>query len=238
MSNPADSVKDFLERWSQRKRAAERRAAENTEPPSRERIDGAAPLAAATADPLAFDPVTLPPIESITGTSDIRAFLAPGVPEELARAALRRVWVADPTIRDFVGLAENQWDFTNPDSVPGFGSLELTPALRRMLADLIGDRSGQIEPQRAASAVQGRKASEMSSELPPPSGVQTKNDAGEREQAQGDLFMSKEAAPKGFANRNPTRQGGSADPAPQQSTPGLDGTLPSVRRQHGSAIPE
>ena len=66
----------------------------------------------------------LPPIESITAATDIRAFLAPGVPEELTRAALRRVWVTDPTIRDFVGLAENQWDFTNPDGVPGFGSLE------------------------------------------------------------------------------------------------------------------
>ena len=72
------------------------------------------------ADPPAFDPATLPPIESITATSDIRAFLAPGVPEELTRAALRRVWVTDPMIRDFVGIAENQWDFTKPDSVPGF----------------------------------------------------------------------------------------------------------------------
>ena len=31
--------------------------------------------------------------------SDIRAYLAPGVPAELTRAALRRAWLADPTIR-------------------------------------------------------------------------------------------------------------------------------------------
>jgi hypothetical protein len=29
-------------------------------------------------------------------------------------AALRRAWVSDPVIRDFIGIAENQWDFTNP----------------------------------------------------------------------------------------------------------------------------
>ena len=37
---------------------------------------------------------------SITAATDIRAFLAPGVPAELTRAALRRAWTADPAIRD------------------------------------------------------------------------------------------------------------------------------------------
>jgi hypothetical protein len=53
----------------------------------------------------------LPPIESIGAESDIRCFLAPGVPVELTRAALRRAWVVDPRIRDFVGLSENSSDF-------------------------------------------------------------------------------------------------------------------------------
>jgi len=48
------------------------------------------------------------------------------------------MWVTDPTIRDFVGLAENQWDFTKPDSVPGFGTLELAPELRQIVARLLG----------------------------------------------------------------------------------------------------
>jgi len=52
----------------------------------------------------------LPPIESIDAGSDIRCFLAPGVPVELTRAALRRAWVADPTIHDFIGLSEITWD--------------------------------------------------------------------------------------------------------------------------------
>jgi hypothetical protein len=65
----------------------------------------------------------LPPIGSIGAGSDIRPFLAPGVPAHLTRAALRRAWSTDPAIRDFIGLSENSWDFNAPDGVPGFGSL-------------------------------------------------------------------------------------------------------------------
>jgi len=65
----------------------------------------------------------LPPIESITADSDVTAFLEPGVPAELTRAALRRAWAIDPSIRDFIGIAENQWDFNDPNGIPGFGPL-------------------------------------------------------------------------------------------------------------------
>jgi hypothetical protein len=34
-----------------------------------------------------------------------------------------RVLWADPAIKDFVGSSENNWDFTKPDEIPGFGSL-------------------------------------------------------------------------------------------------------------------
>ena len=45
----------------------------------------------------------LPPIGSIGPASDIRPFLEPGVPQDLARTALRRAWIVDPAIRGFVG---------------------------------------------------------------------------------------------------------------------------------------
>ena len=64
----------------------------------------------------------LPPIESIGAGTDIRPFLAPGVPADLTRAALRRAWLTDPAIHDFIGLSENSWDFNAQDGVPGFGS--------------------------------------------------------------------------------------------------------------------
>jgi hypothetical protein len=86
-----------------------------------------------------FDLKDLPPIESISADTDLRPFFAPGVPADLARAALRRAWSADPTIRDFIGLSENSWDFNQPDAIRGFGSLEMTDDLRRMLARIVGD---------------------------------------------------------------------------------------------------
>ena len=139
MSEPEKFLQNFLGRWSRRKLAAAERAGEAPNAQARETASAPPnPPIDASPEPAApaFDPASLPPIESIKAASDIRAFLAPGVPIELTRAALRRAWVSDPTIRDFVGLAENQWDFTQEGGVPGFGALELTPNLRRMLAAL------------------------------------------------------------------------------------------------------
>jgi TorA maturation chaperone TorD len=70
-----------------------------------------------------FDLASLPPLQSIIAGTDIRSFLGPGVPAELTKAALRRAWVTDPAIRDFIGIAENQWDFNDPTAMPGFGPL-------------------------------------------------------------------------------------------------------------------
>jgi hypothetical protein len=143
MSEPEKPGENFLQRWSRLKQATGTGAAASAEPQQSEHDEsGAPPEINPQTDRPAFDPSSLPPIESIGAASDIRAFLAPGVPEELSRAALRRAWVMDPTIRDFVGIAENQWDFTRPDDVPGFGSLELTAELRRMVTQLVGTEGG------------------------------------------------------------------------------------------------
>ena len=94
-----------------------------------------------------FEPASVPPIESITADTDIRAFLAPGVPGDLARDALRRAWATDPKIRDFVGLADYDWDFNAPGSLPGFGSLEMTYELRQIAAQVVGPFSGTVVPR-------------------------------------------------------------------------------------------
>jgi len=87
-------------------------------------IDSAAPQAgpdAAKNEPVG--PASLPSIDAITADTDIIAFLQTGVPAELTRAALRRAWSSDPAICDFIGVAENQWDFNDPNGIPGFGPL-------------------------------------------------------------------------------------------------------------------
>jgi len=56
----------------------------------------------------------------------------------LTRAALRHAWASDPAIRDFIGLAENQWDFNDPNAILGFGPLSASDNLRALLTQEIG----------------------------------------------------------------------------------------------------
>jgi hypothetical protein len=131
----------FLARWSRRKRGA---ATAGRDRPTAERIEDRTPRATPEAPNSAQEPgalvdlASLPPIESIGAGSDVRAFLTPGVPADLARAALRRAWSAEPAIRDFIGLSENSWDFTAPDGVPGFGSVT-EEEVRLLLRQVLGE---------------------------------------------------------------------------------------------------
>src|SRR5690349_9469115 len=110
-----------LARWSRLKRkqasqaVARRAPEESTQPPK-----SSGPAA---SDQLSepFNVASLPSIDSIVAGSDVRAFLQKGVPAALTRAALRRAWSSDPAVRDFIEMAENQWDFASPGSIPGFG---------------------------------------------------------------------------------------------------------------------
>jgi TorA maturation chaperone TorD len=117
---------NIMARWSRMKRgngkAVEPNGSAGPKPNQAEAGDlkEATPPREAPAD---FDLGSLPSLQSITADTDIRSFLASAVPVELTRAALRRAWVTDPAIRDFIGIAENQWDFNDPTAMPGFGPL-------------------------------------------------------------------------------------------------------------------
>lgn len=128
----------FLSRWLRLKRESEASL-----PPA----DAPSPAAPSPA----FDPASLPPIESIVADSDIQLFLHDGVPAELTRAALRSAWTADPAIRDFVGIAENQWNFNDHGGIPGFGPLE---AADYLTAQALGSLTSvaQERPQGAGGA--------------------------------------------------------------------------------------
>ncbi|WFU45067.1 DUF3306 domain-containing protein [Bradyrhizobium sp. CB82] len=125
----------FLARWSRRKQAAKANAA----PPAtaiHEDVQSAPPPATSD-DQAEFDLSSLPSIDTITSATDIKAFLRRGIPPELTRAALRRAWSADPAIREFVGLAENAWDFNDPNAMPGFGPLDCSNEQLAALIDRI-----------------------------------------------------------------------------------------------------
>lgn len=116
---------EFLARWSRRKRASRSDAppAETAKPAG----EASVPSPGAEAEP-DVDLGSLPPIDAITAATDVTAFLRKGVPHELMHMALRRAWSADPAIRDFIGLAENAWDFNDPKAMPGFGPLDCSQA--------------------------------------------------------------------------------------------------------------
>lgn len=116
---------EFLARWSRRKRASKSDAppAETAKPAG----EASVPSPEAEAEP-DVDLGSLPPIDAITAATDVTAFLRKGVPQELMHMALRRAWSADPAIRDFIGLAENAWDFNDPKAMPGFGPLDCSQA--------------------------------------------------------------------------------------------------------------
>lgn len=169
-----------------------------------------------------FDPASLPPIESIVADTDISGFLQSRVPAELTRAALRQAWTSDPAIRDFIGIAENQWDFNDPTAMPGFGPM------------LEGDRL----PELLAQALGGRdKLAALIPEMPV-SSVQSLPSATDHEPAA--LVQNAEPA----FDVSPPAEGVNSLPDPgrgEGDAPGHDGVAeqenPPRRRSHGSASP-
>jgi hypothetical protein len=147
---------NFVSRWARLKSVSD------TEPKTEPAGNGSPPQAVASVgaetpfvrqqdevvdDP--FDPASLPSIETITVGTDIRGFLQSRVPAALTRAALRQAWASDPAIRDFIGIAENQWDFNDPAAMPGFGPMHETDNIPALLARALdgGDKLADIIPE-------------------------------------------------------------------------------------------
>jgi Protein of unknown function (DUF3306) len=152
----------FLKRWSKRK-AAERDRSTAVQTPAENPTDNQASTASPTKEkavtPGSNDEICdlsqLPPLDSIGASTDITAFLRPGVPAELTRAALRRAWSSDPAIRDFVGLVENGWDFNDPSAMPGFGPIspqEVARLAAKLIDTLPATRSEDAAKQQELSA--------------------------------------------------------------------------------------
>jgi hypothetical protein len=234
MSEP----ENFISRWSRLKHEWESRRKRKTELPERAAPSSTAVTSSANDDDAAapetcaipiFDPASLPSLDSITAGTDISLFLRSGVPAELTVAALRRAWVSDPVIRDFIGIAENQWDFTNPATIPGFGPLHETgeklsliaqtiPTPDRSLDEFSGrlsDTDGAAEKTRSATG--GSRCDEI------------ENTVGEEQAA---------SAMRGVDN-------GTSNAAPEsgrvaaavQNNPILGSATPRRRHAHGGALP-
>jgi hypothetical protein len=200
---------DIIKRWARLKQAS--------------KLAGKAPDGAVAAGPPAegetvgdapFDLASLPSIESIAAGTDIGAFLRAEVPADLARAALRRAWTSDPAIRDFIGIAENQWDFNDPDAMPGFGPLTAMEAGANALAQIF---SGRLDEVQTAAP---RDDAASSRETCPPLPAATVRLADSIDEGNSSREM-----PEANSGRNQDRQI-------------EDDHVPGKLRRHGGALPQ
>jgi hypothetical protein len=105
--------------------------------------------------PTTLDPAALLSLDAIDAQTDITVFLQNGVPAELRLVALRRAWSADPAIRDFKGMQENDWNFDRPNGIPGFGELGPEVDVKQMVAQIFGD-TPHFELARSTSLLRRR----------------------------------------------------------------------------------
>lgn len=223
--SPADDPErrdGFLARWSRRKREEAAEAQQKAAPIE---VETEADSEKAEDD---FDLSLLPDIESITAESDITLFFRKGVPDALKNAALRKIWTADASIRDFVAPADFQWDFNAPDGVPGFGPLGDEFDMKAMLRQAVGELEPEAVPaaQSPSTALRDARTDDTipGSELPPASVDAPSSEATfmASEQESNEVSVSQELLSE---NANFDIQ---ADSDPK---------LPVLARKHGGALP-
>jgi hypothetical protein len=95
----------------------------------------------------------LPSLDDITPSSDIAAFLQKRVPAELQKLALRKAWTSDPLISTFIEVAENQYDWNTPGGAPGFGPLDPSWDIEKLLAQATGALPDKPEPDARTAAI-------------------------------------------------------------------------------------
>jgi Protein of unknown function (DUF3306) len=131
----SDGASGRLARWSQRKHRARQAARGSAAPTPRD--DTPAPADTKTAPlpaieetgpgavpPTVQEPAAkadesvssdsmpvLPSLDTLDANSDYTAFLAKDVPEALARAALRKLWLSDPVFANLDGLNDYDHDY-------------------------------------------------------------------------------------------------------------------------------
>lgn len=164
----------FVRRWSRRKGLARREPLADTRR-SDDRGDAAAPQMAraapakrdaAPSDEPRFAVEDLPEIDSLHAESDFTAFLRDGVPEELRRTALRRLWRLDPVFSDLDGLLEYGEDYTDAATV-----VENLKTAYRVGRGFISDEEAAAEAAETSEAGEAIPAGESaagSSGEPPP----------------------------------------------------------------------
>ena len=208
----------FLERWSRRK-ADEGKADEGQRPPEPDSVAAATPAAqtepATTPDapPLLSDEelAALPRIEDLTSESSLAPFLRAGVPAPLKNAAMRKMWLMNPTIRDHKDCAvDYHWDWNTPGGVPGAGGRISPDAVQKMLQGLRGPGPRPVEPPEAAPDAGHEAVAEASPDAEP--AEDTEAGLTEEPAVQASPTVAPERAQESVQDRSQGRRHGGAMP--------------------------
>jgi Protein of unknown function (DUF3306) len=219
MSRPIDHKPDedgnFLSRWAKRKQAVQRAPAETALP------DPKPSLAVEGVPP---EDLPLPSLDDITPGQDISAFFQKHVPEALRTAALRKLWVTDPDIKGFIEMADYQWDFNNPDSIPGWASKLEGVDIKAMMERVFGGTPSKVEQAEDVLADESSKPGIESIEASEPPPVSAENTA----------ISEKSGAFSGESTGGEPDliQNGALQYSTEESS-----VYDTARKRHGSALP-
>jgi len=241
MSDPEEGTGGFLSGWSRRKLAAKRKEA--APPPADEEPEALPELQPADAAPEEVEDAeliaALPSLDDITAGFDIKPFLAKGVPAKLKNAAMRKLWLASPSVRDYVDPAvDYAWDWNAPGGVPGGGGILSEQSVAKMVKDLIGGSSKPEEAQAGEELAQDATAQDFAQDATAQDFAQdaTAQDfAQETPPDSDDAAQDIPDAPSEPVRRTTKTEQPEMD-AVQQAT--QRGDQAPVPRRHGGAAPE
>lgn len=224
----------FLSRWSRLKREpeapaapAEATAAAPTEPRLPE---------GRTLDDLLAE---LPRIEDLVPGQSLTAFMQPWVPNGIRNAALQRMWLLDPAIRDYVSPAlDYAYDYNTPGAAPGFGTMETSQDAIREVAEMfdraLGGTASQAPEEVKAGGHDNLSQAARGIPATPSFAASQQGDADIAAPTEGAAMPSvADHGPSGLPRRElPARD----DVAAHNNASELNDLRPTGRR-HGGALP-
>lgn len=138
----------FLSRWSRLKREPEAPVAPAETTPT-------APTEPTLPEGRTLDDLLaeLPRIEDLVPGQSLTAFMQPWVPNGVRNAALQRMWLLDPAIRDYVSPAlDYAYDYNTPGAAPGFGTIETGQDAIREVAEMFDRALGRTGSEGSPEA--------------------------------------------------------------------------------------
>lgn len=221
--------KGFLARWSRLKRDPEKPL--DTAPP--------APAEPALPEGRTLEELVaeLPRIDDLAPGQSLSAFMQSWVPADIRSAALRRMWLLDPAIRDYVNPAlDYAYDYNIPGGAPGFGPMETSAEMVREVTDMFaravggGNDDSQRRSAEANMSQPDAAAAERDAAAQP---ALPQISADWPKTADAPDVSSGIVAEYGFAG--PPR--GPEDDVAVHENPHPRNDLPPVPRRHGGALP-